>query len=92
MSTGSVLGLPPLGLWLVYMDCMIGVRAFQLTSFSVLASISPCLLFYGRVFLPGKSQKSPYVELIEVINKPNGGDIKTEENQNSLYYRDMSES
>ena len=43
MSTGSVFGLPPLGLWLLYMGWMMGVNLFQSMRGSISASLSPCL-------------------------------------------------
>jgi len=43
MMTGSVLGRPPIGLWLLYMGWMMGVKAFQSMSGSTSASLSPFL-------------------------------------------------
>ena len=51
MSTGSRLGRPPLGPWLLYMGWMMGVNAIQSMCFSVSASLSWCLAVLLYIFL-----------------------------------------
>ncbi len=61
---------------------MMGVNAFSLTRFSVIASLSPCFLveFSDDV----RVKRVHKMGLIKVINKSIRGGVETEENQNPL--------